>query len=97
MATVTPKGTAPADAIVALADRFDPDVIDVPRGRARVRLEVAGDRAADALIGGRRLRLREVNESAEPDAVLSADAATWIANPVKARSKLASRVPAPWR
>ena len=77
MATVTPKGTAPADAIVALADRFDPDVIDVPRGRARVRLEVAGDRAADALIGGRRLRLREVNESAEPDAVLSADAATW--------------------
>jgi pimeloyl-ACP methyl ester carboxylesterase len=77
MATATPKGTAPADAIVALADRFDPDVIDLPRGRARVRLEVAGDRAADALIGGRRLRLREVNESAEPDAVLSADAATW--------------------
>ena len=77
MATVTPKGTAPSDAIVALADRFDPDVIDVPRGRARVRLEVAGGRAADALIGGRRLRLREVNESAEPDAVLSADAATW--------------------
>jgi pimeloyl-ACP methyl ester carboxylesterase len=77
MATATPKGTAPSDAIVALADRFDPDVIDVPRGRARVRLEVAGDRAADALIGARRLRLREVNESAEPDAVLSADAATW--------------------
>jgi pimeloyl-ACP methyl ester carboxylesterase len=77
MATATPKGTAPCDAIVALADRFDPDVIDVPRGRARVRLEVAGDRAADALIGARRLRLREVNESAEPDAVLSADAATW--------------------
>jgi pimeloyl-ACP methyl ester carboxylesterase len=77
MTTATPKGTPPADAIVALADRFDPDVIDVPRGRARVRLEVAGDRGADALIGGRRLRLREVNESAEPDAVLSADAATW--------------------
>ena len=77
MATATPKATAPADPIVALADRFDPDVIDAPRGRARVRLEVAGDRAADALIGGRRLRLREVNESAEPDAVLSADAATW--------------------
>jgi pimeloyl-ACP methyl ester carboxylesterase len=77
MATATPKGTVPSDAIVALADRFDPDVIDLPRGRARVRLEVAGDRAADALIGGRRLRLREVNETAEPDAVLSADAATW--------------------
>ncbi len=77
MAAATPRGTAPADAIVALADRFDPDVIDLPRGRARVRLEVAGDRAADALLGGRRLRLRDVNDSAEPDAVLSADAATW--------------------
>jgi pimeloyl-ACP methyl ester carboxylesterase len=77
MATATPQGTAPADAIVALADRFDPDVIDLPRGRARVRLEVTGDRAADALITGRRLRLRAVNESAEPDALLSADAATW--------------------
>jgi pimeloyl-ACP methyl ester carboxylesterase len=77
MATATPRGTAPADAIVALADRFDPDVIDLPRGRARVRLELTGDRAADALVNGRGLRLRAVKESAEPDAVLSADAATW--------------------
>jgi pimeloyl-ACP methyl ester carboxylesterase len=77
MGTATPQGTAPADAIVALADRFDPDVIDLPRGRARVRLEVTGDRAADAVIAGRRLRLRRPNESAEPDAVLSAGAATW--------------------
>ena len=42
MATATPQGTAPAEAIGALADRFDPDVIDLPRGRARVRLEVTG-------------------------------------------------------
>jgi pimeloyl-ACP methyl ester carboxylesterase len=73
----TPQGSAPADAIVALADRFDPDVIDLPRGRARVRLEVTGDRAGDAVIAGRRLRLRRATDSAEPDAVLSADAATW--------------------
>jgi pimeloyl-ACP methyl ester carboxylesterase len=77
MATATPQGTAPADAIVALADRFDPNVIDLPRGRARVRLEVTGNRAADALITGRGLRLRAVNESADPDAVLSAGPATW--------------------
>jgi pimeloyl-ACP methyl ester carboxylesterase len=77
MATATPQGTAPADAIVALADRFDSDVIDLPRGRARVRIEVIGKRAADALIAGRRLRLRKANENAEPDAVLSADEATW--------------------
>jgi pimeloyl-ACP methyl ester carboxylesterase len=77
MATATPQGTAPADAILALADRFDSDVIDLPRGRARVRLEVTGERAADALIAGRRLRLRAANENAQPDAVLSADGATW--------------------
>jgi pimeloyl-ACP methyl ester carboxylesterase len=77
MATATGQRTATADAIGALADRFDPDVIDLPRGRARVRLEVKGDGACDAVIAGRRLRLRPAREDAEPDAVLSADAATW--------------------
>ena len=77
MASATWQGTAPADAIAALADRFDPDVLDLPRGRARVRLEVAGQKACDAVIAGRRLRLRPADESASPDAVLSADPATW--------------------
>src|SRR5919108_3140101 len=77
MAAATQRGSTPADALVALADRFDPDVIDLPRGRARVRLEVAGGRPCDAVIAGRRLRLRNASQSTEPDAVLSADAATW--------------------
>jgi pimeloyl-ACP methyl ester carboxylesterase len=77
MATATQQGSVPADALVALADRFDPDVIDLPRGRARVRLEVAGGRPFDAVIGARRVRLKSASESAEPDCVLSADAATW--------------------
>src|SRR3954447_27016883 len=77
MATATSQRTAPADAIAALADRFDPDVLDLRHGRARVRLEVAGGRACDAVIAGRRLRLRNADESAAPDDVLSADPATW--------------------
>jgi pimeloyl-ACP methyl ester carboxylesterase len=69
--------TAPTDGIAALAERFDPDVMHVPGGRARVRLVVKRGRSCDAMIVGRRLRLREVDGSAEPDSVLSADAATW--------------------
>jgi len=77
MATASRQGVAPPEAIAALADRFDPDVIDVPRGRARVRLEVADGQSSDVLIAGRRLRLVSEKEGAEPDAVLTANAATW--------------------
>jgi len=86
MATASSHGSAPADAIASLAERFDPDVIDLPRGRARVRLELArrntsgagrDGQACDALIAGGRLRLVKAKEDAEPDSVLSADAATW--------------------
>ncbi len=77
MATATWQGGAAADSIKALADRFDPDVMDLPRGRARVRLEVTRGKACDAVIAGRRLRLRSADESAQPDAVLTADPATW--------------------
>jgi pimeloyl-ACP methyl ester carboxylesterase len=77
MATATSQRTAPADAIGVLAERFDPDVIDLRRGRARVRLEAGPGTRRDAIIAGRRMRLRDADESAEPDAVLSADPATW--------------------
>jgi pimeloyl-ACP methyl ester carboxylesterase/putative sterol carrier protein len=77
MATATWHRSAAADSIGELADRFDPDVMHVPGGRARVRLDVTGSSGCDAVIVGRRLKLRSADESAEPDAVLSADAATW--------------------
>lgn len=77
MATVAPRETTPDDALIELAGRFDRGVIDLPGGRARVRLEVLNGASCDALIAGLRLRLGNVNESAEPDAVLSADSATW--------------------
>src|SRR4029453_2793867 len=68
---------APADGIESLAERFDADALHVPGGRARVRLAVTGGPAVDAVIAGRRLRLRDADEGADPDCVLSADAATW--------------------
>src|SRR5215216_1035958 len=71
------EGTAPADGIASLAKRFDADAMHVPGGRARIRLAVTGARACDALIAGRRLRLHDADDRADPDSVLSADAATW--------------------
>ena len=68
--------TAPED-LRLLAERFDPDVIDVPGGRARIRLEVTAGEAWDALIDGPDLRLDRAAEDALPDALLEADAATW--------------------
>jgi pimeloyl-ACP methyl ester carboxylesterase len=78
MATAARQGDpAPADGIASLAERFDADAMHVPGGRARVRLEVTGGRACDAVITGRRLRLRDAGDGSEPDCVLSADTATW--------------------
>jgi pimeloyl-ACP methyl ester carboxylesterase len=67
---------SPPRAIEALVERFDPEVIDVPGGRARIRLEEEGDKAWDAVVEGDRLALEPAG-GREPDALLSADAASW--------------------
>src|SRR4051794_12574394 len=77
MATATSRSTAAADSVAALAERFDPDVIDLRRGHARIRIEAGRGAAWDAMVAGRRMRVRDVDEDAHPDAVLSADPATW--------------------
>jgi pimeloyl-ACP methyl ester carboxylesterase len=59
-----------------LVDRYDPSALFVPGGKARIRLEVTGRRSYDVLIRNRRASLRPAS-SAEPDALLCADAATW--------------------
>jgi pimeloyl-ACP methyl ester carboxylesterase len=64
--------------IEALAGRYDPDVINVPAGKAVVRLRVRGGSDWDARITGRRLRIVPARESTEPDAVIAADPATWM-------------------
>jgi pimeloyl-ACP methyl ester carboxylesterase len=62
---------------IAAPERFDPDVIDVPGGRARIRLQMAGGAEWDAVVADGRLKLGPARSSDEPDALLRADAATW--------------------
>jgi pimeloyl-ACP methyl ester carboxylesterase len=75
-ATAVRRGAPPAG-IAALADRFDPDVMDVPGDRARIRLQVAGGPTWDAVTEPDRVKLGPAQTSVEPDALLRADAATW--------------------
>jgi pimeloyl-ACP methyl ester carboxylesterase len=72
MQTATPPA-----GIASLARRYDPEVIDVPGGRARIRLHVQGGPDWDARISGRRLRLVPARDDGQPDATIAADAATW--------------------
>ena len=72
MAVAAPAG------IEALAARYDPDAIDVPDGRALVRLRVRGGEDWDARIDGGRLRLGRSRDADEPDATIAADPMTWM-------------------
>ncbi len=68
--------SAPPKALVSLVKRFDPEVIDIPDGRARLRLGVRGGEEWDVLI-------TEDGASLEPasgdsfDAELVANPETW--------------------
>jgi len=64
------------DAIRALVDRFDPDVIDVPREPARIRLESGGE-AWDVVIRGGSAELGPAERRIAADCLLSADTGTW--------------------
>jgi pimeloyl-ACP methyl ester carboxylesterase len=77
---------APPAGIAALANRYDPAVIDIPGGRALVRLRVKGRDEWDARLADSELHLAPARDTKEPDAVLTADAATWraIAQDVRA-------------
>ena len=76
LATGTSSTAAPP-ALDALLERYDPDVIDLPRGRARIRLEVRERGEWDALADPEGVELQA--RGGEPDSLISADAATWRA------------------
>ena len=65
--------------IETLAERYDPEVIDVPGGRGLVRLEVRGGEDWDARLTSRRMRLVKARPGEQPDTTISADVATWRA------------------
>jgi pimeloyl-ACP methyl ester carboxylesterase len=67
----------PPQALTALAERFDPEIFDVGRPSARLRLEVEGDGAWDGMLGDGGVRLQPADAGERPDAILAADEATW--------------------
>jgi pimeloyl-ACP methyl ester carboxylesterase len=71
-----PAGARPPSGLAALIERFDPEVMDLPGGTARIRLIVDGDGEWDALIEDGEIGI-EPAASAQPDALLSAGAETW--------------------
>lgn len=66
---------APPKSLRTLIDRFDPDAFDGPPRGVRIRMEVDGD-SWDAVIKRGKPTLGAPNGS-EPDALLSADEASW--------------------
>jgi pimeloyl-ACP methyl ester carboxylesterase len=76
-ASAAAPAARPPEVFRELLDRFDPNVIDVPGGSARIRLAIADGDSWDVRLRGSHARLEPPIEGAEPDALLRADTATW--------------------
>src|SRR5512132_1785548 len=70
------KVSGPPAGLNALIERFDPEVIDVPSGSARIRLTVDGEGEWEAMIDDGTIKV-QLPSGRQPDALLSADRATW--------------------
>jgi pimeloyl-ACP methyl ester carboxylesterase len=79
---------APPDFLRTLVDRFDPSAFDARKRRVRIRLVVRREDEWDALIENEAASF--VPTGPRPDAVLSADAATWRSVASDVRSGLDS-------
>jgi pimeloyl-ACP methyl ester carboxylesterase len=67
--------TSQLSALETLVERFDPDVFDVGRPEARIRIQGAGPEDQDVVISDGQARLEAA--SGQPDAELIADEQTW--------------------
>jgi pimeloyl-ACP methyl ester carboxylesterase len=65
------------DTLQQLTNRYDPQVFELGRRSARLRLSGAGTEDADVVLDGQRATLTAADRSRRPDAVLTADASTW--------------------
>src|SRR3954471_9618443 len=77
--TVSPAAriATPPGVFRELLDRFDPHVIDLRGRSARIRLAVSDGESWDVIVRGQPAWLEAPLEELEPDALLSADSATW--------------------
>jgi pimeloyl-ACP methyl ester carboxylesterase len=66
----------PPKVLQALVQRYDPSVFELGRSSARIRLDGAGPQPFDAYLEGDKVELQPA-DGGRPDAVLSADEATW--------------------
>jgi pimeloyl-ACP methyl ester carboxylesterase len=74
---MTKMMTQPPPALTELIGRYDPEVFELGRPRARIRLAGAAREPSDVLLDGHRARLVPADSGERPDALLSADADTW--------------------
>jgi hypothetical protein len=65
------------EAFSLLVRRIDAERVDAPGGRATVRLRQAGGPECDAVVDAGCVRLVRSASRIRPDAVLTADSATW--------------------
>ena len=65
------SSSRPPAGLTALIERFDPEVIDVPSGSARIRLAVDGEGEWEAVIDDGAIELQPASDR-QPDALLSA-------------------------
>src|SRR5690348_11088586 len=72
-------GTAAAapSALRQLVDRYSPEVFELGRPRARIRLAGADSQAFDVLLAGSTAKLVPADQGERPDAMLRADPGTW--------------------
>jgi pimeloyl-ACP methyl ester carboxylesterase len=68
--------TAPP-ALRRLVERYNPEVFELARPHARIRLEGAGSHSFDVLLDGKGAKLVPADRDQRPDATLGADLDTW--------------------